>query len=105
MKICVHCSQRFATADWTCPACRRTLPMVDGFVAFAPDLAHENIGAFDVLEHIQEDTAVLPQLFQATRPGGGIMLTVPQHPYFVECARRLFVSQATLHPARSDRKG
>ena len=44
MKICVHCGQRFATADWTCPACRQTLPMVDGFVAFAPDLAHENDG-------------------------------------------------------------
>lgn len=37
------------------------------------------IGAFDVLEHIEEDEAVLHQLRQATRPGGGIALTVPQH--------------------------
>jgi SAM-dependent methyltransferase len=38
------------------------------------------IGAFDVLEHIEEDEAVLTQMFQATTPGGGIILTVPQHP-------------------------
>jgi len=39
------------------------------------------IGAFDVLEHIDEEGTVLRQLFQATRPGGGIMVTVPQHPF------------------------
>lgn len=37
------------------------------------------IGAFDVLEHIEEDEAVLAQMFRACRPGGGIALTVPQH--------------------------
>lgn len=37
------------------------------------------IGAFDVLEHIEEDEVVLSQMFQATRPGGGILLSVPQH--------------------------
>lgn len=39
------------------------------------------IGAFDVLEHIKEDTSVLVQMYQATRSGGGIILTVPQHPW------------------------
>jgi ubiquinone/menaquinone biosynthesis C-methylase UbiE len=29
------------------------------------------IGAFDVLEHIDEDGIVLQQMFQATKPGGG----------------------------------
>jgi SAM-dependent methyltransferase len=38
------------------------------------------VGAFDVLEHIDDDQAALVQIRQATRPGGGIMLTVPQHP-------------------------
>ena len=38
------------------------------------------VGAFDVLEHIEEDQAVLGQLFQAVKPGGGLLLTVPQHP-------------------------
>lgn len=37
------------------------------------------IGAFDVLEHVEEDQIVLAQLYQATRPGGGIIVTVPQH--------------------------
>jgi len=37
------------------------------------------IGAFDVLEHIEEDQTVLKQIFEAVKPGGGIMLTVPQH--------------------------
>lgn len=37
------------------------------------------IGAFDVLEHIEQDEIVLNQMFQAVRPGGGILLTVPQH--------------------------
>jgi SAM-dependent methyltransferase len=39
------------------------------------------IGAFDMLEHIHEDVNVLHQMFQATRPGGGVILTVPQHPF------------------------
>jgi SAM-dependent methyltransferase len=39
------------------------------------------IGAFDVLEHIVEDGQVLRQMYQAVRPGGGIILTVPQHPF------------------------
>jgi len=37
------------------------------------------IGAFDVLEHITEDDVVLRQMFQAVKPGGGVIITVPQH--------------------------
>lgn len=37
------------------------------------------IGAFDVLEHIEEDERVLGQMHQAVVAGGGIILTVPQH--------------------------
>jgi len=37
------------------------------------------IGAFDVLEHIEEDEAVLREMHRATKPGGGIIITVPQH--------------------------
>lgn len=39
------------------------------------------VGAFDVLEHIDEDELVLKQMHQAVSPGGGIILTVPQHMY------------------------
>jgi SAM-dependent methyltransferase len=42
--------------------------------------AFDVIGAFDVIEHIEEDTAVLAQMHRSLRPGGGLMLTVPQHP-------------------------
>ncbi|WP_309082886.1 methyltransferase [Chelativorans sp.] len=37
--------------------------------------------AADVLEHIEEDEQVLSQLFKALRPGGGAIITVPQHPW------------------------
>ena len=39
------------------------------------------IGAFDVLEHIQEDQIVLTEMYRAVVPDGGIILTVPQHPW------------------------
>jgi SAM-dependent methyltransferase len=39
------------------------------------------VGAFDVLEHVAEDEAVLAGMFRATRRGGGVVLTVPQHPF------------------------
>jgi SAM-dependent methyltransferase len=35
--------------------------------------------AFDVLEHIDEDTRVIDRIAEALKPGGGIMLSVPQH--------------------------
>lgn len=38
------------------------------------------VGAFDMLEHVKRDETVLRQLYRATVPGGGIMITVPQHP-------------------------
>lgn len=39
------------------------------------------IGAFDVLEHIEEDQIVLSEMYRSTVKGGGIILTVPQHPW------------------------
>jgi SAM-dependent methyltransferase len=48
----------------------RAIPFVDEF-----DL----IGAFDVLEHIKEDEEVLAQMYRAVKPGGGVLITVPQH--------------------------
>ena len=37
------------------------------------------VGAFDVLEHIEQDEEVLAQMHRATRKGGGILITVPHH--------------------------
>jgi SAM-dependent methyltransferase len=39
------------------------------------------VGAFDVLEHLIEDNRALAQMFNATRPGGGLLVTVPQQRY------------------------
>lgn len=37
------------------------------------------IGAFDVIEHIQEDLRALLQMHAALKPDGMLMITVPQH--------------------------
>lgn len=39
------------------------------------------VGAFDVIEHIADDGAALAEIFAACRAGGGVILTVPQHPW------------------------
>ncbi len=61
------------------------LPGVDLYQMDARQIPFENefdvIGAFDVLEHIVEDQAVLEQMLRAIRPGGGLLVTVPQHPF------------------------
>lgn len=52
--------------------------------------------AFDVIEHIDDDRGVLQQMYQACRPGGGIVLTVPQHSWLwsyrdeVACHKRRY---------------
>lgn len=56
---------RFVAAD------ARSLPFGADFDA---------VGAFDVLEHIPEDKAALAEMRRVLRPGGGLLLTVPQHP-------------------------
>lgn len=70
-------SEGFAFAERRVPgaqlaqmdACR--LPFYDEF---------DVIGAFDVIEHIEDDTLALTEMFRAVKPGGGLMVTVPQHP-------------------------
>jgi SAM-dependent methyltransferase len=38
-------------------------------------------GAFDVIEHIADDEAVLRELRRVTQTGGGTIIAVPQHPW------------------------
>lgn len=45
------------------------------------DADFDVVGAFDVVEHIEDDAAALHNLAAAVRPGGGVMITVPQHPW------------------------
>src|SRR5205823_10896285 len=50
----------------------RDIPYEDEFDA---------IGAFDVLEHIEDDDRVLAEMHRALVAGGGLIATVPQHPW------------------------
>lgn len=44
------------------------------------------IGAFDMIEHVEEDQQVLDEIFKAVRRGGGIIATVPQHKWLWSAA-------------------
>ena len=66
-----HAAERVPSAHFMQMDARR-VPFVEEFDA---------IGAFDVLEHIKEDETVLAQLHSAIKPGGVLLLTVPQHPW------------------------
>jgi SAM-dependent methyltransferase len=72
---------------------RRRLPGVHLYRMDARRIPFENefdvVGAFDVIEHIDEDELVLQQLARATQPGGGVLITVPQHPALWSAADEL----------------
>lgn len=55
----------------------REIPFSDEFDA---------VGAFDVLEHIEEDELVLSQVYRALKPGGILLMTVPQHAWLWSAA-------------------
>lgn len=64
---------------------RATLIQVDGRrIPYRDEF--DLIGAFDVLEHIDEDEVVLSELRAALEPRGSIVLTVPQHPWLWSAA-------------------
>jgi SAM-dependent methyltransferase len=56
------------------------------------------VGAFDVLEHLVEDENALAQMFNAARPGGGLLLTVPQQRYLWSAS-----DQFAMHQRRYSR--
>lgn len=64
-------SARFAQMD------ARRIPFRNEFDA---------VGAFDVLEHIEQDREVLAQVHAALRSGGLFVLTVPQHQWLWSAA-------------------
>jgi len=61
----------------------KRLPGVELLQMDARKLPYETefdvIGAFDVIEHILEDELVLQNIHRAIKPGGGCVITVPQH--------------------------
>jgi SAM-dependent methyltransferase len=58
------------------------------------------VGAFDVLEHIAEDDRALAEARAALRPGGGLVVTVPQHPWLWSAA-----DESAHHVRRYTRRG
>lgn len=81
---------------------RARLPGVDLYQMDARQIPFECefdvIGAFDVLEHIAEDHAVLQQMFRATRPCGGVLITVPQHRFLWSA-----IDEHSMHQRRYNR--
>lgn len=55
--------------------------------------------AFDVIEHVDDDRGVLRQMYQACRPGGGIVVTVPQHRWLWS-----YKDEAACHKRRYTRR-
>ena len=62
---------------------RERLPGVDCIQLDACRIPYESefdvVGAFDVLEHIEDDETALNNVFRALNPGGGLIISVPQH--------------------------
>jgi SAM-dependent methyltransferase len=44
------------------------------------DREFDIVGAFDVLEHLDDDQPALAEMYRSTTVGGGLIVTVPQHP-------------------------
>jgi SAM-dependent methyltransferase len=57
------------------------------------------IGAYDVLEHVADDARALSQIFTALKPGGYVLLTVPQHKFLWST-----FDEHVHHERRYDRK-
>jgi len=50
-------------------------------LAGVPDRHYDLIGAFDVIEHIDDDAAALAAIATKLKPGGKFMMAVPAHPW------------------------
>ncbi|MEI7788390.1 MAG: class I SAM-dependent methyltransferase [Chlorobiaceae bacterium] len=57
------------------------------------------VGIFDVLEHIEDDEAVLKQIEKSLVNGGGVLITVPQHQWLWSS-----VDEAACHVRRYSAK-
>jgi SAM-dependent methyltransferase len=57
------------------------------------------VGAFDVLEHIEEDEAVMKQVNLSLKPGGYFLISVPQHKWMWS-----YLDDMAYHKRRYSRK-
>jgi SAM-dependent methyltransferase len=90
---------------------RARMPDVFWFEALADALPFEDefdvVLALDVIEHIDCDAEAISGLFRATARGGGVILTVPQHPSLwsavdeFSCHRRRYTRADLLRKTRA----
>lgn len=59
------------------PVASAPLPDLPG----VPDGGFDMVGAFDVIEHIEDDRAALAGIARVLKPGGRFVMTVPAHPW------------------------
>lgn len=59
------------------PVMRSPLPELAG----VPEHHYDIIGAFDVIEHVDDDQAALASVASRLKPGGKLFMTVPAHPW------------------------
>lgn len=64
----------------------------------------EVVGAFDVLEHIEEDERVLTEVFRALIPSGIFIATVPQHEWLWSKSDEFAHHVRRYEPRELDRK-
>lgn len=57
------------------------------------------IGAFDVIEHITEDSLVLENCYKALKPGGQLFITVPQYQFMWS-----YLDDQAMHKRRYSKK-
>jgi SAM-dependent methyltransferase len=50
-------------------------------LAGVPERGYDLIGAFDVIEHIDDDRAAVASIASKLKPGGKFVMTVPAHPW------------------------
>jgi ubiquinone/menaquinone biosynthesis C-methylase UbiE len=75
-----------AGCDVLRPALARARTRLDDASIFLGDATHlplrrqfDVVLALDVIEHLDDDRAALSEMFRVTNPGGGVLVTVPQH--------------------------
>ncbi len=59
------------------PVSQSPLPALTGI----PEGAYDMVALLDVLEHIEDDRAALIAIAKRLKPGGTVLLTVPQYPW------------------------
>jgi SAM-dependent methyltransferase len=81
-----HANAMLAACDASFDAIRLARRRLRDVHLFRADVGHlpirggfDAIAALDVIEHVDRDVDSLREMFDALRPGGGLLVTVPQH--------------------------